>query len=350
MDRLKKRGVAVIITAVVIVIMSIVGIVKAPVELPDVQTGRWVYDGADVLSTEQEEYLTQVNKKLIADHGVAVAVATMPHVKGWELMDFCLELGDKWGLNGDSFILVLDIGGDNYWLVQGSNLLDLFTDDMASQYAWQFLENDFAVKNYGDGVVKLVDSLHAWYDVTYKLAGQLDIGEHNAPNIGFDDGAVPSHSGTGFGGVLLLIVFAVILIVAMDAMRYSNYRRRVIVTPTLVYRPLIFGRPRRRTPPPPPPGGNNRRPPTGGGFGGFSGGTRPPTGGTTRRPTSSATRRPSSGAFGGGRIGNSFGGGRTGSFGGGRSSGGSFGGGRSGSFGGGRSGGSFGGGRGGGRR
>lgn len=348
MKLLKKRSVAVIITIAVIVLMSIVGIVKAPVELPDVQTGQWVYDGADVLSTEQEEHLTQVNQQLIADHGVVVAVATMPHVKGWELMDFCLELGDKWGLNGDSFILVLDIGGDNYWLVQGSDLLDLFTDDMASQYAWQLLENDFAAKNYGDGVVKLVDALHAWYDVTYKLAGELDIGEHNVPNIGFDDGAVHTGSGVGFGGVLLLIIFAVILVVALDALRYSNYRRRVVVTPAIIYRPLIFGRPRRRTPPP-PPGGNNRRPPTGGGGGGFGGGPRP--GGTTRPPSGGTTRRPSSGSFGGGRTsGGSFSGGRTGSFGGGRSSGGSFGGGRSGSFGGGRSGGSFGGSRGGGRR
>lgn len=348
MDLLKKRSVAIIVTIAVIVLMSVVGIVKAPVELPDVQTGQWVYDGADVLSAAQESYLAQTNTHLLADYGVAVAVATVPHVRGWELMDFCLDLGDKWGLNGDSFILVLDIGGDNYWLVQGIDLLDLFTDDMAGQYAWQFLENDFAAKNYGDGVVKLVDALRVWYDGPYTLAGQLDIGEHNVPNPGFDDGSVPSANGMGFGGVLLLIIFVIILIVVLDGMRYSNYRRRRVIYPTVVYRPLIFGRPRRPSPPPPPPGGNNRRPPSGGGFGGFGFGARP--GGTTR-PSAGGSRL-SSGSFGGGRTSSgSFGGGRTGSFGGGRSSGGSFGGGRSGSFGGGRSsGGSFGGGRGGGRR
>ncbi len=352
MEFLKKRGIAIAITAIVIVVMSVVGIAKAPVELPDVQTGQWVYDGAEVLTAAQEDALTQVNKQLLSDHGVVVAVATVPHAKGWELMDFCLELGDQWGLNGDSFILVLDIGGDNYWLVQGSGLLDLFTDDMASQYAWQFLENDFAAKDYGAGTMKLVEALQAWYDGSYALAGTLDIGEHNAPNPGFDDGMAPSGSGVGFGGVLLLIIFIVILVVALDAMRYSNYRRRPAYS-TVVYRPLIFGRPRRRVSP--PPAGNNRRPPTGGGFG-----SAPRPGGTTRPPTSgsrpSASRpsnssRPSSGSFGGGRTsGSSFSGGRTGSFGGGRSSGG-FGGGRSGSFGGGRSsGGSFGGSRGGGRR
>lgn len=345
MNFLKKRGVAVAITVAVIILMSLVGIWTAPADLPPVQTGQWVYDGADVLSSQQEAYLAQTNSTLLSDYGAAIAVATMPNVKGWDLMEFCGALGDAWGLNADSFILVLDIGGDNYWLVQGYDLLDLFTDDMAGQYAWQFLENDFAAKQYGDGVVKLVDALHAWYAGPYTLDKQLNIGDIDDPYVGFYGSDVPvSAGGTGFGSILLLLIFAVILIVALDGVRYSNYRRRRLITPTIVYRPLIFGRPRRPTPPPPPPGGNNRRPPTSGGFGGFGGTT------TRRPPTNNTTRRPSSGSsFGGGRSSGGFSGGRTGSFGGGRSSGG-FSGGRSGSFGGGRSSGSFGGGRGGGRR
>lgn len=354
MNLLKKRGVAIAITAIVIVLMSVVGILKAPAQLPDVQTGQWVYDGADVFSAEEEQYLTQGNAALLSEHGAVIAMATVPNVKGWELLDFCVDLADGWGLSGSDFILVMDIEGDNYWLVQGYDLVDAFSDDMASQYVRQFLENDFAAKNYGAGAVKLFDALSAWYDSS-ALMGDASFGEDM---MDFYDGTMEmpagsSGSGSVFGSALLLIIFAVILIIAMDGLRYSNYRRRYVgVTPTVVYRPLIFGRPRRRTPPPPPPGGNNRRPPTGGGFGGFGGfGSGPRPGGTTRPPTGGTTRRPSSGSFGGGRTGgSSFGGGRTGSFGGGRSSGGSFGGGRSGSFGGGRSGG-FGGGRsGGGRR
>lgn len=331
MDILKKRGVAAAITLVVILLMSFVGIAKAPVELPPVETGHWVYDGANVLSPEQEAHITQVNTTLISDYGAAVAVATMPNVKGWDLYDFCAALGDTWGLNADSFIVVLDIDGENYWLVQGYGLVDLFTDDMAGQYAWQFLENDFAAQNYGDGVIALVNALHGWYDGSFDLAGQLDIGDHGVP--GSDFYGDPSMGPSGSGSVLLLLLFAVMLIVVLDGLRYNKYRHRVRVTPNILYRPLIFGRPfffgrPRRSPPPPPPGGR-RPPPNGGGFGGTT------------------TRRPSSGSpFGGGRSSGGFSGGRTGSFGGGRSGG--FGGGRGGSFGGGRSGGFSG--RGGGRR
>lgn len=325
-----------------------------------------MYDGADVFSTEEEQYLIQGNAGLLSERGAVVAIAAVPDANGWDLWDFCMDLADKWGLNGSDMILVLDIGGDNYWLVQGYDLVERFTDDDAYQYTRQFLENDFAAKNYGAGTVKLFDALRAWYGTSSTPLPQYPA--DSAPVSFADGGAVHHSGGVGFGSVVLLIVLIIILLIVLDAMRYSSYRRRWYgVTPTVVYRPLIFGRPRRRRPPPPPPPPGGPRPPSGGGFGGPrpGGPTRPPSGGP--RP-GGTTRPPSGGSFGGGRTGgssfgggrtgssgggrsgSSFGGGRTGSFGGGRS-GGSFGGGRSGSFGGGRSGGSFGGGRsGGGRR
>ncbi|MGN0968510.1 MAG: hypothetical protein ACI4O3_04500, partial [Oscillospiraceae bacterium] len=85
MNFLKKRGVAVALTVVVILVMSLWGIHKAPAQLPPVQTGQWVYDGADVLSTEEEQYLTRGNADLLSAHGAVVAVATVPDAKGWDL-------------------------------------------------------------------------------------------------------------------------------------------------------------------------------------------------------------------------------------------------------------------------
>ena len=339
MKLLKNRKVAVIITAIVVVLMSVWGISKAPARIPAVQTGQWVYDGANVFSAEVEQHLTQGNRELLEEHGAVIAVASVPNVKGWELLDFSIDLADTWGLSGSDFILVMDIEGDNYWLVQGFDLMEVFPDELAGQYVRQFLENDFADKNYGEGAVKLFDALRAWYGNSLQMGMPSGVDD-----LDFYEGNVESTGGSGFGSTFLLLVLVILLLVVMDGARYTNYRRRYRgVSPTVIYRPLIFGRPRRPAPPPPPPGGN-RRPPAGGGFGGFSSGSRP--GGASRPSAGGAARRPSSGSFGGSR---------TGSFGAGRSSGGSFGGGRSGSFGGGRSsggsrGGSFGGGRSDGRR
>ena len=330
MALLKKPAVAAVVMVAVIAAMSLLGLSKAPTPLPEVRTGQWVYDGADVFDTQTETYLTQGNAQLIADHGTKVAVATMEQVKGWDLWEFCLSLGEAWGLGGSDFILVLDIGGDNYWLVQGSDLTDAFPDSYASQYAYQYLENEFAAKNYGAGVIQLFDALRAWYDDSYELTAAVPGGEEY-----FAPGTAPAASaGSVFLPVLLWIVLAVVILaVAADAMRYRRYRTRYYgagVAPTVIYRPFIFGRRHFHYPPPghrppPPPGGH--RPPSGGAPGG---GRRPPSG--------SFRGGRSSGSFGGGRSSGGFGGGRSrGSFGGGRSGG--FGGGRSGGFGGGRSGG-----------
>lgn len=336
MNLLKKRGFAIAVTAVVIVLMSLWGIYKAPAELPPVQTGQWVYDGAGVLSSQEENYLSEGNAQLLSHHGAVVAVATVEHVKGWDLWDLCLELADQWGLAGSDFILVLDIGGDDYWLVQGYDLVDEFPDDMCGEYTRRYLENDFAAKNYGSGAVALFDALTEWYDDSAMVGANM--GGYDHPDVSFYDGQPISYTysvGFPFGGIMMLVILLVILAVAIDSMRYAGYRRRVLITPGIVYRPWIFGRPRRPRPAPPPGG---RRPPPGG-FGSFGGGRSGPSFGGGRP-----------GSFGGGRSGSSFGGGRSGSFGGGRSRS-SFGGGRSGSFGGGRSrGGGFRGGRGGGRR
>ena len=359
MNFLKKRSVAVIIAAAAILVGIVLGFSKAPAKLPDVQTGQWVYDGANVLSKEQEQYLTQGNAALLSEHGAVVAVATMKNVKGWDLWDFCLDLAEKWGLSAQDMILVLDIGGDNYWLVQGSGLADSFTDDMAGQYSRQYLENDFAAQNYGVGVISLFDALTGWYGGS---AGQPGGGNSYLDGPYFDDSYYETPDAKGGGGavgmLILVIVLIIVAVIIWDAARYNRYRRLGVGT-TVVYRPLIFGRPRRpRTPPPPrpprPPSGGMRppsggtRPPSGGarpssgGFSRPSGGTTRPSGGFSRpsggasrpsggfsRPSGGTTR--SSGGFsrpsGGGRSGGSFGGGR---------SGGSFGGGRSGGFGAGR--------------
>lgn len=323
MKFLKNRKVAVVIMIAAILIVSVAGICRAPTKLPAVKTGQWVYDGANVFSAQEEQYLTQGNAALLSDHGAVVAVATMDKVKNWDLMDFCMDLAEEWDLSGSDFILVMDIQGDNYWLIQGADIMYDFTDEMAGAYVRQFLENDFAARQYGAGAVKLFDALRAWYD-------GAGVGGTVVPDIGYNDEYVDQPGGgggSGFGGMLLFVIIVVVLIVALDGARFTRYRR---YTPGVIYRPFIFGRPRRPRTPPPPRAPGGFRPPTGGArpSGGFrpSGTTRPSGGSRVGTSRPSGARR-SSGSFGGGRSSGGFKGGRTGSFGGGRSSGG-FGGGR----------------------
>ena len=78
-----------------------------------------------------------------------------------------MECAEKMGLGGYDFIVALDIAGENYWLIQGDDLRRDFTDDDCSDYAYDYMEDLFAVGLYDDAVLELTEALEAWYGTYY---------------------------------------------------------------------------------------------------------------------------------------------------------------------------------------
>lgn len=121
-----------------------------------------VYDEADVISAAGEQNLQERNADLMSNFNSMIAVVTV-NESAENLGQFALDYADSIGLSASDFIVVLDISGDNYWLVQGAGLVDVFTDQDCSDYAWDYMENDFALGYYEDAVLNLVDGLADWY-------------------------------------------------------------------------------------------------------------------------------------------------------------------------------------------
>jgi len=175
MNILKKQGVAWVITIVMIVIAIGIGGVSriTPTPEPPSQTIPpmsdslfYVCDDAGVLSTDEMRKLSAINERLYSEMGVVVACVTTNYGKS-DLYDFALDYADRLGLQEYDFIVVLDIRGDNYWLVQGAGLQNLFTDDDCGDYAWNYMEDDFARGDYGEALLSLADALSGWYKDHY---------------------------------------------------------------------------------------------------------------------------------------------------------------------------------------
>lgn len=175
MNFLKKSGVAWLLTAVMIVLAVFIGVGSAPTTpTPDIypQTtdspmadSYYVLDEAGVLSDSTIAELSARNRALMSDMNVVIACATVNY--GGELGSYALELASDLDLAEYDFIVVLDISGDNYWLVQGSGLVDVFTNDDCSSYAYDYLERDFAAGRYGDSLLNLTQALSKWYYANY---------------------------------------------------------------------------------------------------------------------------------------------------------------------------------------
>ena len=327
----QKRGVAIAVLILAILASGAWGLHKAPVVStpeggekldPSLSTAaftQYVRDDAGILSDKTEEAVGLYNANWDKMFGSIMAVVTVQSSD--DLENTAYDYAEAMQLGTNDAILLIAKQQQDYYLVASGDFYDLLSS-LSQSFVASCMEDGVQKGDYDAAVRSLCAALHVELSQQYQQSeAALD---EAASRVMF---------------IMILIIFF-ILWIALDGMRYRRYRRRYMMPgmgiPTVVYRPIFWGRRPPRSPRPPRSGGP--RPPYGGGSSG--GNRRPPQ--PPRRPSSSG------GSFGGfGSTGRGGGFGSGGSFGGfGSSRGGGFGGG---SFGGSRGGG-FGGGFGGGGR
>lgn len=328
----QKRGVAIAVLVLAIVASSAWGLHKAPaitenvsgVELDtslDTSYYRsFVCDEADILSDRAEEAASLYNANWDSLFGGIMAVVTVEKSDdieddAWKWAENTLSLGEN-----DALLLLSEEQREYYVVASGTfydNLSALPTGFVGANLEAPVIGGDF-----DEAVQQFYAALHEEMSSSYY---QIDMSWGDS-----------SAAATITGFIMVLLAVLVIWVI-IDRIRYNRYRKRYLVpgmgTPTVVYRPVFWGRPRRPRPhhSPRPPHGGGTRPPHNGGFGGGFGGSPRPPRQTPKRPSGgnhSGSFGSRSGGFGGSSRGGSFGGGsRSGGFGGG-SRGGGFGGSR----------------------
>ena len=325
----QKRGVAIAVLILAILASSAWGLHKAPVvstpeggekldpSLSTASSEQYVRDDADILSDKTEEAVGLYNANWDKMFGSIMAVVTVQSSD--DLENTAYDYAEAMQLGTNDAILLIAKQQQDYYLVASGDFYDLLSS-LSQSFVASCMEDGVQKGDYDAAVRSLCAALHVELSQQYQQSeAALD---EAASRVMF---------------IMILIIFF-ILWIALDGMRYRRYRRRYMMPgmgiPTVVYRPIFWGRRPPRSPRPPRSGGP--RPPYGGGSSG--GNRRPPQ--PPRRPSSSGS---SFGGFGSTGRGGGFGSG--GSFGGfGSSRGGGFGGGsRGGGFGGGGRGGGFGG-------
>lgn len=370
----QKRSVAAIVMVLAIAGGIFIGQARKPGDLgvePStkvVGSYTYVYDHAGVMSDKTMEYIDAMNASLFAQTGAQIMVVTVEDTGGTDIIQYAEDLGNQYQIgdaeldNGLVILLALNnlaqngLTGD-YCAVGGDGLYRYGDALLSILYAT--MESDFAAGHYDAGVKATVDAYMDWfadfYNVTIEENYIPPVRQTYSTGAGYYTETVGYVEPSAASLIAQLVFMMVILTIAwmiLDAVRWSNYRRRYLMPgmgmPTVAYYPVFWGRhwwrprpPRGPRPPRPPRGPGGPRPPSGGGR---PGGT-PPRGGAGHWGGPIGGSR--GGFGGGGSFGGGFGGSR-GGFGGGGSFGGGFGGSRGGFGGGGSFGGGFGGSRGGG--
>ena len=275
--------------------------VNAKIRIPSATEQFYVNDYANVLSQETRDDIVLKNDNLYASTGAQIVVATIDFLDGYEIEDYAKAMFDAWGIGdknkNNGILILLVIGEENYWVMQGKGLEDTLSSGVIKSILDQDMEDAFAQGDYDTAVVQTVNS---FLDVLQGNYGVIEPTPQPQPQY-------PSDGSFGESSIMMFFLgiagfffrsFGVIILILILVTIFRPRRRRFGMGPILMPRPRY----RSRTYFGPRPGSGMG--PFGGG--GFFGSTR--SGGR-------------SSGFGGGRSGG-FGGGRSGGFGGGSRSGG----------------------------
>lgn len=274
----------------------------------------YVNDYADVISAEDEAYISQLGAALDDETTAQVVAVAVTWLDGMDIEQYAYDLFNAWGIGdaekNNGVLLLVAIGDRGIHTVVGRGLEDqlpesvtgAYTDD----YAIAYLEEDDFSTGIRENYKALVDKVASIYGVSLSTA-QADTvpsgytSGYDNPSYQ-DNGYRESSGGFDFGGIMSIII-GIIVVVVVLAIIGSIFRSAGNGSGCLFGWLLGRGsRPRNRwgggwgrgwgAPPPPPGGGMGPRPPrsrpsggrsTGGfGGGGFGGGGRSSGGGGSR--------------------------------------------------------------------
>lgn len=206
--------------------------------IPKQDESIYVNDYAFVLSESVEKELISINQTSDYDTGGYVVVATFDFVDE-DLYDFSYRLFNEWGIGSEEhnngILLVLDIGNDNYCYILGSGIEKVLTDSEAWYIIDNYMEPDFAVKNYDQAVLKTTKQFLNVIADSFVIDEKENVGSTVVGGIGAFISALL------FGNEVLmwivLIVFIILLIRAISRSRINRYThgpvyRRTIFRPT----------------------------------------------------------------------------------------------------------------------
>lgn len=126
-------------------------------------TRSYVSDNAGVLPQVTKDYLNQSSNRYAATTGSGIYVVTVKNTGGKSLQDYTYAKFAGVAAGPRDVMLVLDIGGDNYHVLQGKSIDRVLTNDRISGILNTVLEPKFAAKDYAGGATGTANAFYNFF-------------------------------------------------------------------------------------------------------------------------------------------------------------------------------------------
>jgi uncharacterized membrane protein YgcG len=248
----QKRSVAVTVMVLVILASIVWGQYKKPAPLPEVRYETWICDDAKLLSGDTERTLTQYNDSWNDSYYALCAVATVKSVRGWDLDEYTMALGENWGLGTKDLLLVLidAADGPTWYLNGGTDILGEMTDAEEKRLR-SALDGAVYGGRWDDAATGAFAVIDEIYRAHYSLFGT---GSGYSSGDGSNDWRDATSARSVLVKFLLVLLAVFILWLLLDRLRYKRYRRRSAMqdagAQAVRYLPIFWGRSQYKPRPP----------------------------------------------------------------------------------------------------
>ena len=212
----------------------------------------YVADEADVISSDTEKYIIEKNAELENLCGGQIVVVAVDFLDGMDIEDYAYKLFKDWQIGDEDrdngILLLLAIGEENYWCMQGKGLESALTSGDIDDILWNYLEDDFASGDYDSGVRSVFDALYDSVADIYGTGGEYDGSSDSSAGYDYTSAA------SDFARIIkmALIVFLVVLLLLIITSIFFGRKNRSLRRSRNRTRPIFIPTSRPSRPPRPP--------------------------------------------------------------------------------------------------
>lgn len=189
--------------------------------IPDPSPSFYVTDEADVISSTTEDYIISNNEELQNLCGAQIAVVTVDFLDGMDIEDYAYKLFNEWQIGSaeedNGVLLLLAIGEENYWCMQGKGLEDDLTAGEIDDMLWYYLEEDFAAADYDEGVKSFFDRMYEKICDIYSV-------EADAGSVGYNIEGEEMETIYIVVGLIVLVIVIIVIRAAVKSLFRGLFR------------------------------------------------------------------------------------------------------------------------------
>lgn len=205
-----------------ILIVLIIGIVSTSIyakdELPESSYEFYIYDEANIINSNVEDYIINTNKFIYENTGAQIVVATVNSLGNMDKKSYATALYEKWKIGSKEYdngmlILIIPEEGE-IWIEVGYGLEGRFPDSLTKRIIEDYMIPYFQEDRYSEGVLagfnEILSGLEKEYNINFDSKEEI-----NNP-IPIDS---VSASGSPIPKILMIIGIIIFLIIDFSFFR-----------------------------------------------------------------------------------------------------------------------------------